>query len=859
MTLAPGIRLGPYEILGLLGSGGMGEVYRARDTRLGRDVAIKVLPDELARDPERLRRFEGESRAASALSDPHIVTVFDVGEDRGVSWIATELVEGTDLRALLGSDPLPLRRTIDLAEQIASGLAAAHERGIVHRDLKPENVLVAKSGLAKIADFGLAKVAVSPGGRVSELPTTDGHSTAAGIVMGTVAYMSPEQARGAPVDFRSDQFAFGAILHEMLTGRAAFHRGNPAETMAAILREDPAPLPTSVPAPLRWIVERCLSKDRESRYGATSDLHRDLRSLREHWSEAVAAPAAAAGPAPERLRDRVSLPAVASVVAFAAAVGIVAGKFVWRGPPKIPPLYQQVTFESGHVAQARFTPDGQTILYSASWRGGPSKIYSTRTDSTESSELPLPDSRLLAISPAGKVAIDVGGTLAEVALAGGAPREILQDVLSADWPPDGKALAVAHGSNHRYRLEYPIGTVLVDPGFGGVVRDVRFSPDGRSIAFLRQGPSAGGASTVVETSVEVYDLSRRKETTLTSGWEAWGLAWRPDGKEVWFSARRSGSTSGGLVVNAVDLAGRTRIVARAPWVLYVEDIFRDGRVLLKHGYWPSTTIYRRADPATEKDVSWQEFSIAQDLSPDGKTLLLSEVGISGGSEGAVFLRKTDGLAPAVRLGGGRPGGLSPDGKWVITMGTAGGKLGLLPTGAGQPVDLTAPGITYLESGWFPDGKRVVFYGRRSTESSARPFEQSIQGGAPQPLPFAAPAIGPISPDGSKMAIATEAGEIRLFPLDGSAPSTVPGSRADEVLRWSTDASSLFVRAGELPAKLSRVDVRTGAATLVAQLAPSDLSGVVGIEDRPPITPDGNAYAYSFIRFLDDLYVVTGIR
>jgi serine/threonine protein kinase len=238
MTLSTGTKLGPYEILAPIGAGGMGEVYRAKDTRLGREVAIKVLPEEFARDPERLRRFEGEARSASAISDPHIVTVFDVGREGETSYIASELVVGSDLRASMG-EPVPLRKVLDLAEQIASGLAAAHEKGIVHRDLKPENILVTRSGLAKIADFGLAKLAEARGGDGSQLPTSDGHSTAAGVVIGTVAYMSPEQARGGEIDFRSDQFAFGAIAYEMLTGKKAFHRGSVAETFAAVLREEP--------------------------------------------------------------------------------------------------------------------------------------------------------------------------------------------------------------------------------------------------------------------------------------------------------------------------------------------------------------------------------------------------------------------------------------------------------------------------------------------------------------------------------------------------------------------------------------------------------------------------------------------
>ncbi len=861
MTLSAGTRLGPYEIVSPLGAGGMGEVYRARDTRLGRDVAVKVLPEELAGDPERLRRFEGEARAASALSDPHIVTVFDVGADRGVHWFAAELVEGPDLRALIASDGLPVRKVLELAEQIASGLAAAHEKGIVHRDLKPENILLTRSGLAKIADFGLAKLAEQSGAHLSSFPTTDGHPTAAGVLMGTINYMSPEQARGAAIDFRSDQFAFGAIVHEMLTGRTVFRRGSPAETLAAILREEPPPLPAPVPAPLRWIVERCLSKEPDGRYGSTADLRRDLATIREHLSEAAfsAAPLSAnARPGPDRPRP-VSPGLLAAGVAVLAA-GIVVGKFGWKGARPNPPTYHQITFESGDVDAARFAPDGQTILYSARWKGGPSRIYSTRTDSTESSALALPDASLFSISSTGKIAIGIRGTLAEAALAGGAPRDILEDVTAADWSPDGKDLAVTHFLRDRSVLEYPVGKVLVDPGAGGAVENVRFSPDGRRLAFIHKAAAVGGMGHLDVSSIGIYDLAREKATLLTSGWEAMGLAWTPDGKEIWFGARPAGSTSGGLVTNAVDLSGRTRVVACAPWVLWIQDIFRDGRVLLMHGYWPTTTLYRAPGASVDKDLSWLEFSFAQDLSTDGKTLLFGEGGISGGARGEVFLWKTDASSPPVRLGEGHPAGLSPDGKQAIAI-SAGPNRGLvvLPTGAGPSADLTTPGMKYLDAEWFPDGKRVLILGERSGDHSTRLFEQPVSGGAPRALPVTAAEIGPISPDGSTVAIPSESGEVRLLPIDGAAPKTIPGVTAREVLRWSGDGSAIFVRSGWVPAKLLRVDVRTGATTPIGELAPFDRSGVTFIGERPPITPDGSSYAYSFVRFLDDLYVVTGLR
>ncbi len=290
MTLSAGARLGPYEILAPLGAGGMGEVYRARDARLGREVAVKILPSAFSADPDRLRRFEQEARAASALSNPHIVTVFDVGYGAGVHYFVYELVEGFDLRSLLSTEKLTLRKAMDLAEQISSGLAAAHEKGVVHRDLKPENILISRTGAAKIADFGLAKLTEAAETNLSQMMTAERAATATGMVLGTAGYMSPEQARGEALDFRSDQFSFGSILYEMLTGKRAFQRETPFQTLTAIVEEESRPIQSlnpKVPAPLRWIVERCLAKDREDRYASTRDLARDLRGVRDHLSEAV--------------------------------------------------------------------------------------------------------------------------------------------------------------------------------------------------------------------------------------------------------------------------------------------------------------------------------------------------------------------------------------------------------------------------------------------------------------------------------------------------------------------------------------------------------------------------------------------
>jgi len=284
-TLSPGSRFGAYEILSPLGAGGMGEVYRARDTRLGREVAIKILPGNLCPDRRRIERFEQEARSASALNHPNIVTIYELGQVDGNCYIAMELVEGDVLRELLASGSIPLPKVIQIAAQIADGLAKAHSAGIVHRDLKPENVMVSRDGLVKILDFGVAKLVPAPG---AETLDTRPLQTLPGTVMGTLEYMSPEQASGLEVDFRSDQFSFGLVLYEMLTGKPAFQRDSMAETMAAILRDQLEPISSlnpETPAPLCWAVERCLEKRPQQRYSSTRDLARELAATRDGLSE----------------------------------------------------------------------------------------------------------------------------------------------------------------------------------------------------------------------------------------------------------------------------------------------------------------------------------------------------------------------------------------------------------------------------------------------------------------------------------------------------------------------------------------------------------------------------------------------
>ncbi len=715
MTLGAGTRLGPYEIISPLGAGAMGEVYRGRDKRLGRDAAIKVLPAAFASDAESLRRFEHEARAASALNHPNIVTVYDVGSAESVSYIAMELVEGRNLRDVMNDGRLPIRRILEIGAQIAEGLAAAHARGLVHRDLKPQNVMLTRDGLVKILDFGLAKQVGTESLGADEAGVTAERSlTTPGTILGTVGYMSPEQARGEPADARSDQFSLGVILYEMASGRRAFDRGSAIETLSAILRDEPSPLEAadpSLPGPFCWIVERCLAKEPDRRYESTRDLAWDLKGLREHLSRSSLAGAtgiagrAGAEPRPSGLR-RAAVPAL---ILAAVAAGALAAT-LWRRPAP-PPVFQQLTFRRGTVLGARFAPDGRSVVYAAAWEGGPFRVFRKAPEASDSRELDLPDANLLSISRSGELALSVGyrlvepvralGMLAQAPAEGGAPRDLARDVLFADWAPNGKDLAVVRDADGKRVLEYPIGKRVFETN--GSISYPRVSPKGDLVAFLDHPSPDDNRGTVA-----VVDAAGRKRT-LTSSWAAEeGLAWHPSGKEIWFGATIERSSR---AIQAVDLSGSTRVVARAPGKLTLHDIAPDGRALVTRESWQIGIFARGSGDAAERDVSSLDESLLTDLSADGSRLLFTQLGGTVDRTYAIYLRRRNEKSP-MRVGEGFVGTLSPDGRFVLSvLPTEPPELHLLPTGEGQPRRIVPKGLALFEwANWLPDGKRILVAG-----------------------------------------------------------------------------------------------------------------------------------------------------
>ena len=856
MALTSGTKLGPYEIQSAIGAGGMGEVYRARDTRLNRDVAIKILPASFSADPDRLQRFAQESRAAAALNHPNILSIFDIGEDRGAPYVVSELLEGESLRERLRPGPLASRKAIDYAQQVAKGLAAAHEKGIVHRDLKPENLFITNDGRAKILDFGLAKF-TRPEVDASEDAPTVQVATEVGTVLGTAGYMSPEQVRGKAADARSDIFSFGAILYEMLSGKRAFRGDSAADTMSAILKEDPPDLSETnrnISPALERIVRHCLEKNPGERFQSARDVAFNLEALTDISTSSRGGMRALPE---EKTARRWLLPALGGVLLLASWAGVY--RWAHRGAAaNSNPTFHEVTFRNGTIWAARFAPDGQTVVYGAAWEGQSQEIFSTRADSSDSRSVGLPPSQILSISSKGEMAIslhpmNVGGfgqvgTLARVPLAGGAPREVVDKVLWADWTPDGQSLAVVRENGvGRARLEFPAGNVIYDPL--GWVSHVRFSPNGEFLA-IADHISGGDDGRVV-----IIDARGNHKTTSSFYSSVEGLAWSPNGKEVWFSAVPAGSAR---AIYALDLSGKERLIYRAPGGLTVQDVSRNGQVLMTADKTRMSISVLAPGETRERSLSWFDWSLLSDMSADGKTIIFSETGEAEAGNYSVFLRKMDG-SPAVRLGDGGFGFLSPDGQWVVSLVGAPTKLVLLPTGIGEPRQLTDDKLDHNYAAWLPDSKSIVFV---ATEPGHDPrsYVLDIQGGSPRALTPEGTAGTLVTTDGKHLLATDTKHQVWFYSIAGGDPQklNITVGTDEFPIAFSTDGKGVLVGSPGLPYKIERVDLATGRREPWKEISPADPAGVQNVVSIR-FSADQKAYSYSILRVLSDLYVVDGLR
>ena len=860
MALPNGTRLGPYEIVAFIGAGGMGEVYRARDSRLGREIALKVLPASFAADTDRLRRFEQEARAVAALSHPNILAVHDIGLHEGSPFLVSELLEGESLHALLARGAPPQRKAIDYAMQIAHGLAAAHSKEIAHRDLKPDNIFITREGRVKILDFGLAKSVQKPARAQDATMTSDGPATQEGVVVGTAGYMSPEQIRGGAVDCRTDIFSFGAVLYEMLTGKRAFKRDTTADTMAAILNDDPPEqieAGRQIPPALDRIVRHCLEKSPAQRFQSATDLAFDLESI----SSLTSSPVLPAAKSTQRSRWWYAL-------GFAAllAVATIAG---WRLSSALRPAtgsqFHEVTYRRGNLGNARFTPDGNNIIYTAAWEGSRPELYTVAANGVGGHALNIHDARLLAVSKRGEIAVALApvdvtaflmpGTLARATDASNAPKPEVENVQAADFTPDGSALAIVRyiPAERICQVEYPIGKVLQREQ---LIDNLRFSPDGRYLGFITHENFSDDRGRVV-----ILRSTGEKVATSDLFESVQGLAWSPSGDEVWTSSPLESGD-----IHALSLSGKTRKPLAVPGRVHLQDISSTGQLLVAQGIARRGIVISTGHGSTERDLSWLDFGYLRNISLDGKTILFEEEG-SQAHNYQIFVRDVDG-SPAVPIGEGYGAALSPDKHWALGQKLAEpvDEMWLLPIGAGTPRRLSPPSLMPLVGASFLSDSRRVIYLAKEKDRAPRIWLQDIDGGNPRPISPDGTLGSFVSPDDKWILIGNRTitsvyREAGLLSIADGHVQLIRGLKPDEpILGWSKE-NQLYVQSTERSTPTSlhieKLNPFTGSRTPWRDLAMPAIGGVY--PDPPIITPDGATYGFDYRMRLTDLYTVTGVR
>jgi eukaryotic-like serine/threonine-protein kinase len=854
-----GRRLGQYEIRSFIGAGGMGEVYLARDRTLERDVAVKCLPTYVASDPNARARLRREARLLATLNHPNIASIHGVEEDDGVIGLVLELVEGPNLDERSGI--MSLKEALGIARQIADALEAAHEKGIIHRDLKPTNIKVTPSGVVKVLDFGLAKALEDGTQPVEEL--TDAR-TRAGAILGTPAYMSPEQARGKKVDRRTDVWAFGCVLYELIAGRSAFGDDNPTDSLVRVLESDPdwKALPPDTPESIRRVLRRCLEKDVSLRL-------RDIADARLEIAEALmprpneGAPASA-----RRRRGRVLAQIVAAVLIVAA--GAYVG--VRSAPNASVGEVTRLTFRQGTVGKARFAPDGQTVIYGASWDGEPYRLYSTLVGGGHSRTIDLPAADLLAVSKQGQIALSMGrpavdgwepaGTLAVTALAGGAPRELYDNVVGADWSADGKTMAIVRRTGTTARLEYPVGTIIHQ---ATLILPPRVSPDGEHVCFFA-GQAYG--------QLMVADRAGRVRQLANDLYRGGHCAWTPDGREIWVDA---GGGAMHMSLLAFDLAGKRRQIANYTGMIHLEDIAPDGTVLMSAGTLRYSVHAHDGREDRERDLTVFDASRVHHVIADGRQVLMWDNSPAAGKD-FVFRRAVDGM-PAVPVGPGWPAALTADGAWAAVVGDGQtntriqNKLTLFPTGAGTartfdlPIDVYSAYSGVLgRTDWArrshdfsSDGTRLLFPFGIAKGRPPRVYVYDLPRRVMKPItPEGATGPAVISPDGTHVAV-NEMSHVVVYGVDDDQRQPLAGApEPGKVAAWSADGRSLFViEQDETVARIFRRDIVTGKRTLVHEIRAQSPAGVTSFDVF--VSRNGEAYAYTTSLRLANVFIVSGLR
>jgi Tol biopolymer transport system component len=866
MNLAAGTRLGPYAIERAIGAGGMGVVYRADDKRLGRKVAIKLLP--LAKG-EYFRRFEREARTIGNLNHPNLLTLFDVGEHDGTPYMVTEMLEGESLRERLVRGPLGLREAIRVAAEVARGLAAAHDAGVIHRDVKPDNIYLTSEGRTKILDFGIAKLRRS----TVEMKAVDGSEPTAtpttaetGLIIGTPGYMAPEQLEGDKVDARTDIFALGVVLYEMICGKRAFAAESNVEESYAILRTTPDP-PKGATKGLARVVLRCLEKKPDARFQSATDLAFALDELDastdpiSRISKISIEPAAMAPtvrdqrPSALPLRRRWWLALVGAAAVVAGTAGVLVGRALAPSAVPAPPVaappapaaawpsfveggpaYRRVTFHGELYTSARLAPDGASILYAAK-RDGKDQIL--RTQLANPSILPVrAPGRLLDVSAKGELAVlaeDAGGTLSRV-LEGAGARAVADHVTDATWLPDDTLAIVRDGR----ALESPIGTPIVTRTTGKLTL-LRASPDGRWFAFADQPAINDSLGKVVIVDRKGVQIAATGEQ---SGIE--GVAWSPDGTEVWFS--------NGQTLYALDRHGRTRVVLRGAIRTTIMDV-RAGKALIAASDLRLKLFTGPRAGGAYREAGWFDSSEIEGVSRDGSTLAFVEAaGTALDATGyAHFVRR--GGEPAAHLTNAYGAALLPDASALIAVASP-TALTKVPTGVGAPTAIPIAPIANLEIGDRPvvswSGRYVVV---RGAAAGKPPQLWRIDLEQPSVLAIPTDTGGrhPISPDGSTVAIANAAGGITLVDIAGTKqPRSLAGSVGEEPIGFHANGRAVFtMRLAGSAIQVDQLDLASGARTAWATLSPDQRPVYFSVL----LSGDGEVVTYSTNADASDLYVL----
>ncbi len=884
MPLSAGTRLGPYEITGPLGAGGMGEVYRARDSRLGREVAIKVLPETVAGNAEAWSRFEREAKAVASLSHPNILALHDFGVENGTAYSVTELLEGETLRARLDVSSLPVRKVIDYGSQIARGLAAAHDKGVVHRDLKPENIFITHDGRAKILDFGLAKIAPPSSADLTSSPTVDA-GTRPGTVMGTMAYMSPEQVRGREVDPRSDIFAFGSVLHEMLTGRAAFRRDTPADTMSAILKEDPPTLAGTsmeIPPALQRIVEHCLEKNPSERFQSARDLAFQLDAV---GAASTSAAVKTAGIDTREPRRGLRVAAVfLAGLALGAGIGAMLAARLWAPQALEPPRIRYLSY-SGRDGEPSASADGRLIAY-PSGHEGRSQIWLKQHPGGDEVALTTgPDDRLPRISPDGSQVLftrieGVSSSLFKIPIVGGEPRKIADDAYDGDWSPDGGSVVFVRDGMDGGTL---VTTLWVVDAAGQGSREIaavelallggpRWSPDGKTVAVVKLQaenapnvlmlvPVSGGESRILTPAPPPGRLS--------------SPVWTGDGSSILyaqsgsFAASSADEGAGRVMLHHID-TGETEVRMWLPNSANVIDTLGDGELVLgvsvqrqnlveaalagerrssaERGITRGNSADRQ--PVFSRDGSWVLFS-----SNRGGDLDLWKLEVATGAIRRITEDRADDWDPA----------FTPDGRSIVWSSNRAGHFEIWTcaadgTGARQ---LSQDGFDAENPTVTPDGEWIVYNSTNPKGSGIWKIHPDGTGAVRIVAgSFSTPDV---SPDGKHVAFRSAREPRSLFIArveDGEhviEPIDVPGSNFNARPRWMPDGTRFLYTASDA----------TGARGVYVQDFVPGRDTTAGrrpllefVLEEPPetygIAPDGTRIIFSKADTLNSLMLAEGL-